>query len=433
MLPDAAAYITLLAGFGAVVLLTAWMPLVLKELPLSVPIIFVFLGTVLFWLPVPGPGPDPIEYGVFTERATELVLIVALMGAGLKLDRPFGWGRWRATWQLLGITMILSIVGLTIAAVLILKLDLPTALLLGAALAPTDPVLASDVQVGPPNSGEEDEVRFALTSEAGLNDGLAFPFVHLAVVLAALAALRPFDWAFEWVAIDIGWKLACGVGLGWLSGHVLGWLIFRIPNRAKLSRTGDGFVALGITFLTYGVAEWLHGYGFVAVFVAAISLRAVERRHKYHEKMHDFMEQMERLMMMVALVLFGGALARGLLAEVDWPAILFTAAAILLVRPAAGLIGLTGIPVSWSERGVMAFYGIRGVGSAYYLAYALNREAFPHPEYLWSVVGLVILVSILMHGATVTPVLRQLDRHTRRRPASASSGEEIRGPRPKGR
>jgi sodium/hydrogen antiporter len=415
MLPDAAAYITLLAGFGGVVLLTAWMPLVLKELPLSVPIIFVVLGAVLFWLPVPGPGPDPIEYGVFTERATELVLIVALMGAGLKLDRPFGWGRWRATWRLLGITMILSIVGLTISAVLILKLDLATALLLGALLAPTDPVLASDVQVGPPNSGEEDEVRFALTSEAGLNDGLAFPFVHLAVVLAGLTALRPYDWAFEWLAIDVAWKLACGVGAGWLCGRVLGWLIFRIPNRAKLSRTGDGFVALGITCLTYGVTEWLHGYGFVAVFVAAISLRAIERRHKYHEKMHDFMEQMERLMMMVMLVLFGGALARGLLAEVDVSAMFFTAAAILLVRPAAGIIGLIGFPAWWSERAVTAFYGIRGVGSAYYLAYALNREAFPNPEYLWSVVGLVILISILMHGATVTPVLRRLDRHSRKR------------------
>ncbi|HEY7797730.1 MAG TPA: cation:proton antiporter, partial [Hyphomonadaceae bacterium] len=235
MLPDAAAYITLLAGFGAVVLLTAWMPLVLKELPLSLPIIFVVLGAVLFWLPVPGPGPDPLEYGVVTERATELVLIVALMGAGLKLDRPFGWGRWAATWRLLGITMPLSILGLTVAAVLVLNLDLATALLLGALLAPTDPVLASDVQVGPPNTGEEDEVRFALTSEAGLNDGLAFPFVHLAVVLAGITVLGPFGWAIEWLAVDLVWKLACGLGAGWLAGRVLGWLIFRIPNRAKLS------------------------------------------------------------------------------------------------------------------------------------------------------------------------------------------------------
>ena len=135
----------------------------------------MLLGVGLFWLPVPGPGPNPVEHKAIAERATEFVVIIALMGAGLKLDRRLGWRRWAATWRLLGFTMPLSILALTVAAVIVLDLDLPTALLLGALLAPTDPVLASDVQVGPPNSGEEDEVRFALTSEAGLNDGLAFP------------------------------------------------------------------------------------------------------------------------------------------------------------------------------------------------------------------------------------------------------------------
>ena len=400
-----------------VVLLTAWLPLLLKELPLSLPIICVVLGVGLFWLPVPGPGPNPIEHEAIAERATEFVVIIALMGAGLKLDRRIGWRRWAATWRLLGFTMPLSILALTAAAVIVLDLDLPTALLLGALLAPTDPVLASDVQVGPPNSGEEDEVRFALTSEAGLNDGLAFPFVQLAIVLAGLVTLDDtFPSALEWFAVDVLWKLACGLAAGWICGRILGWLIFRIPNRAKISRTGDGFVALGITCLTYGLTEMLHGYGFIAVFVAALSLRNIERRHKYHEKLHDFIEQLERLMMMVVLVLFGGALARGMLAELDWAAVVFTGAAILVIRPLSGIIGLIGFPGSWGERSVMAFYGIRGVGSAYYLAYALNREDFGRPEYLWSVTGLVILVSIFLHGATVTPAMRQLDHLRTRRP-----------------
>ncbi len=144
------AYIIVLAGFGAVVLLTAWAPLFLKELPLSLPIICVCIGVVLFLMPVPGVAPLPLEHLEFTERATELVVIVALMGAGLKLDRPFGWSRWTATWRLLGPTMLLTIAGVTFLAVTVLGFDLPTALLLGAVLAPTDPVLASDVQVGPP-------------------------------------------------------------------------------------------------------------------------------------------------------------------------------------------------------------------------------------------------------------------------------------------
>ena len=412
---ETGAYIAVLSGFGAIILLTAWLPLLLKKLPLSLPIIFVGLGAILFWLPVPGTAPDPMQHGSFAEKATELVVIVALMGAGLKLDRPFGRRRWAATWRMLGITMPLSIMGLTAAAVMLLKLDLATALLLGALLAPTDPVLASDVQVGPPNSGEEDEVRFALTSEAGLNDGLAFPFVHLAILLAGLQTVEQMpNAALEWLVVDVIWKLACALAIGWLFGSVLGWLIFQIPNRAKLSRTGDGFVALGITFLTYGATEMLHGYGFVAVFMAAISLRAVERRHEYHQKLHDFVEQMERLMMMVLLVLFGGALIRGLLTELDGAAIMFTGAAILIIRPVTGVLGLIGARGSWPERFVIAFYGIRGVGSAYYLAYALNREAFAMPEYLWSVAGLTILVSILLHGTTVTPVMRGLDRHRAR-------------------
>jgi len=185
------AYVVVLAGFGAVVLMTAWLPLILKELPLSLPIICVLIGLALFLSPVPGAAPLPLEHPELTERATELVVIVALMGAGLKLDRPFGWRRWGATWRLLGPTMLLSIAAMTALAVALLGFDLPTALLLGALLAPTDPVLASDVQVGGPNSDEEeDEVRFALTSEAGLNDGLAFPFVHLAVALAGLTSCR---------------------------------------------------------------------------------------------------------------------------------------------------------------------------------------------------------------------------------------------------
>lgn len=404
------AYVIVLAGFGAVVLLTAWAPLFLKELPLSLPIICVCIGVVLFLMPVPGVAPLPLEHLEFTERATELVVIVALMGAGLKLDRPFGWSRWTATWRLLGPTMLLTIAGVTFLAVIVLGFDLPTALLLGAVLAPTDPVLASDVQVGPPDSGEEDEVRFALTSEAGLNDGLAFPFVHLAIVLVALPSLSGAGWALDWLLVSVVWKIGAGVAAGWICGRVLGWLIFRMPRTANLSRTGDGFVALGVTCLTYGLTEMLQGYGFLAVFVAALSLRAIERHHDYHQHMHTFIEQLERLMMMVLLVLFGGALARGVLAELDWPAILFTVAVILLVRPVAGWVGLLGFAGSRLERGVIAFYGIRGVGSAYYLAYALNAGSFHRPDYLWSLVGVVVLVSIILHGITVTPVMRGLDR-----------------------
>ncbi len=218
-------------------------------------------------------GSNPLENRYITERMTEFVVIVALMGAGLKLDRPVGWRSWMITWRLIGIAMPLTIAGIALLGWELLGLGLASALLLGAALAPTDPVLASDVQVGPPQSGEEDDVRFALTSEAGLNDGLSFPFVYLAIAIS-LSHVTGEPWLRQWLLVDVVWKLAAGIGVGWLVGKVMGYLTFRLPKRAQLSRSGDGFVALGITCLGYGLTELANGYGFVGVFVAALTLRS---------------------------------------------------------------------------------------------------------------------------------------------------------------
>jgi NhaP-type Na+/H+ or K+/H+ antiporter len=403
-------YIVVLAGFGAVVLLTAWLPMLLKELPLSLPIVCVAIGAAIFSIPGIGIAPHPQEFPGITERLTEFVVIIALMGAGLKLDRPLAWATCALTWRLLGLAMPLSILAFAVLAHLLLGVGAATAILLGAALAPTDPVLASDVQVGPPGEGLEDEVRFTLTSEAGLNDGLAFPFVHLAIALA-LASRTGEPWLLEWFSVAVVFKVAVGVGVGWILGRVLGWLTFRLPNRAKLSRTGDGFVALGVTCLVYGLTEIVHGYGFLAVFVAALGLRAAERNSKYHEKLHDFIEQLERLMMMILLVMFGGVIAHGgLFRPLTAEAVVFALIAIFLIRPLSGWISLLFRKQRADEKAVISFFGIRGLGSAYYLAYALNHGPFEKPDLLWATAGLIVLVSILLHGTTVTPVMRYLDR-----------------------
>ena len=196
-------YIVTLTILGLVVLLTAWLPMVMRKMPLSLPIACLVIGALLAWSPLPLlPRFNPLESREFTERMTEIVVIVALMGAGLKLDRPIGWRRWATAWRLLGIAMPLTIAALAFLGSWILSLGVASALLFGASLAPTDPVLASDVQVGAPKTGEEDEVRFALTSEAGLNDGLSFPFVHLAIAIA-LAAKEGGDLFAHWAMIDI--------------------------------------------------------------------------------------------------------------------------------------------------------------------------------------------------------------------------------------
>lgn len=406
-------YILLLIGGGVLILLVAWLPMVLRALPLSLPMVCVALGVALFQV-LPGSEPLPWRFPQATERLTEIIVIVALMGSGLKLDRRLGWRSWSLTWRLLGISMPLSILGIALIGHAWLGLGLAVAVLLGAVLAPTDPVLASDVQVGPPDSGVEDEVRFALTSEAGLNDGLAFPFVNLAIALVATLALGSGEGlaalAAEWLAVDVAWKLLAGTLVGWASGAALGWLTFRLPGWSRIARTGDGFVALGATLVAYGLAEAAHGYGFVAVFVAALALRDAERRHAFHERLHDFAEQTERLLMMALLVLFGGALAGGLLDALTGAGALEALGFVFLVRPAAGLAGLRGAPHPLRERAAIAFFGIRGLGSFYYLAYAANRVPLPEAEVLWALVGFTVLVSIMLHGMTVTPAMRWLDR-----------------------
>ncbi|WP_207541320.1 cation:proton antiporter, partial [Sabulicella rubraurantiaca] len=401
-------YILLLTGTGVLILLVAWLPMVLRELPLSLPMFCVAFGFVAFGLSS-GDTPDPLAYPEATERLTEIVIIIALTGAGLKLDRPFRWRTWSTTWRLLVIAMPLTIIGIAAVGHWFLGFGLATALLLGGALASTDPVLAADVQVGPPRSGEEDEVRFTLTAEAGFNDGLSFPFVHLAVAAMARGNLSG-PWLLDWAVGEVAWKVGAGVVVGLAIGRALGWLLFRVPNRAGLSRTGEGFVALGITFLAYSLTELAHGYGFLAVFVAALAVRSAEREHEYHERLHDFVDQTERLMMMVLLVLFGGALAGGLLNALTWEGAAAVLIFLFVVRPAAGMVSLVGSPHPFGERAAVAFFGIRGIASFYYLAYALSEERFERPDEMWAVVGFTVMVSILLHGATVTPAMRWLDR-----------------------
>lgn len=339
-------------------------------------------------------------------------MLVSLMGAGLKIDRPVGLKRWAVTWRLLGIAMPLTILAVTVLGLYGLGFGLAMALLLGAAMAPTDPVLASDVQTGPPKSGEDGEVRFGLTSEAGLNDALAFPFVNLAI-LASVGGLTSAAAIGGWLAVDVAWKLAAGLVMGLLMGRFIGWLIFR-ESRKSLSRAGDGLVALGATLIAYAATEVVHGYGFLAVFVCALTIRASERDHDFHAQMHDFSDQIERLLMMLVLVLFGGALANGLFDALTWIDAGIGLAILLIVRPVAGFVSMIGSPIRGRDRALLAFLGIRGLGSVYYVAYALSHGEFGNSERLWAITGFVILGSIVIHGITSTPLMRWIDRSSQK-------------------
>ena len=409
---------------GASLLLAIVLPALLDRWAISAPMVLVAVGIVIGLTPLPDGLPlDPQENRAAIEHVTELAVLVALMGVGLAIDRPLelrnraSWRRWNPTWRLLGITMPLCIAGVALLG-WGAGLAPAAALLLGAVLAPTDPVLASDVQVAGPQTGdhevdEADELRFTLTSEAGLNDGLAFPFVYAAILLATEGAVQ--HWALEWVWFYLFGKVALGVLAGLLVGRVLAYVAFRSESPSlRVAERGESLLALAALVTAYGVGEVVGGYGFLAVFVCAMTFRSAERDHEYHAAMHEVAERLERLLTLFVLLVLGIALTRGLLASLDWRGVAIGLALIFLVRPAAGLLGLAPLGSRTSrltgpQRWAAAFFGVRGVGSIYYLAYAAGEVPEFGADWLWSTVGFTIVASVLVHGALASPVMRRVD------------------------
>ncbi|PFG33190.1 cation:proton antiporter [Sanguibacter antarcticus] len=421
----------LFLAVGLATLAAALLPRILGRVPVSVPMVFLAAGMVGFALLPQLPNPDPLVHDDLALHLTEVCVILSLMGAGLALNRPVGWRRWSTTWRLLGITMPLSMLAVGLLGWAALGVGAASAVLLAAVLAPTDPVLATEVQVSEPVArpdAVDDEARFALTSEAGLNDGLAFPFTYAAIGIA-VAGVAPDGWLGHWLLVDVVWRLGVGVLGGLAVGWLFGKLFFStVSERLRLTESAEGFVALAATFLAYGATELAEGYGFVAVFVCACSIRAAERAHGYHAVLHSFVEQIERLLTVVVLVLLGGAVSRGLLSGIGWREVGVAAAVILVVRPVAGWIGLSRGKTGPRERGVIAFFGVRGVGSLYYVAYALHSAPFPDARDLWAIVGLVVVGSIVVHGALATPAMAALDARRARRAPTSDDGSVERTP-----
>jgi len=412
------------AAIGIATLAAALLPRLLGKAPLSMPMVFLAAGIVAFAVIPDLPNPSPIEHNEIALHLTEVCVLLSLMGAGLALNRPVSWRGWSSTWRLLAIAMPISMIAVGFLGWAGLGLGVASAFLLAAALAPTDPVLATEVQVTEPvvqtdrdedddlpsPETQDDEARFAITSEAGLNDGLAFPFTYAAIAIS-LVGIAPAGWLGQWFLVDVLWRGAVGLIIGLLVGWALGKLFFsRRAESLGIVERAEGFVALAATFLAYGVTELAEGYGFIAVFVCACTIRAMERQHGYHGILHKFIEQVERLLTVVVLVLLGGAIARGLFADIGWAEVGLALAFLLIIRPIAGFIGLSPGKTGFRERAVISFFGVRGVGSLFYVAYALQHGDFPEGERLWAIVGLVVVASIVIHGIAATPVMAVLDR-----------------------
>ncbi|MFT2007031.1 cation:proton antiporter [Pontibacter sp. 13R65] len=401
-------YIIATTVIGIAALSMAWVPRLTERTFISYPIIYLLVGMFVYWVPFDLPSPNPIRGETYAVHLTELSVIISLMGTGLKIRRKFSLQHWRIPFRLVSITMLLSIGALALLGWSLLGFSVAAAVLLGAVLAPTDPVLAEQVQVGPPDEKEEDVVRFSLTSEAGLNDGSAFPFTWLAVVLAT-TAVSGSNWLADWIMRDLLYRIAAGVFMGYAIGRVLAYLVFTLPRKTSFPKASDGFLALSATLVSYGFTEFVHGYGFIAVFVTALTLSSFEKDDEYHVEMHDFINQIERIVMVILLMLFGGSIVSGLLDHLTWQGALIGLAFLFIIRPLSTLPSLVGTHSSRQEKLAICFFGIRGIGSFYYLSFALSKHNFEEVDQLWSIVGFIVMVSIILHGLTASRAMRQLD------------------------
>ena len=392
----------------------------------AAPVIYVVAGALLALSPLALPVLDPmgseLEIKVI-EHASELIVIISLAGAGLAIDRPVGWRSWAPAWRLLLVTMPLTVAAIAWGAVALAGLPLAAALLLGASLAPTDPVLARSVQVGAPTEGGEDDVRLGLTAEAGLNDGLAFPFVYLAIAVAGLPALAmpgwdsvwSQDWLHEWAAFDLLYRVAVGVLVGIGAGTALAWIIHEIGDGSgEGADRGEnaGLTVLAATFIAYGLAEAVSGYGFLAVFVAARAGRRFSARDRelteYNRHPHLFSVQFESILLALLLLWFGGLVATGLLEGLTMAEAMLAVIVLFVVRPLAGWAALVGYRARGLEKLALAFFGIRGMGTVFYVAYGQTHADFDSMEAVWRIAGLAILLSIVVHSVAAAIVMRRI-------------------------
>lgn len=391
-------YHIFLAALGLAIVLAYWLPRFVSGREPAASALLIGLGYVAMVASGNAIEVNPITLPKPWEIVSELCVIVGLFGVGLRIDRLSSRGLWRPTIRLLTIAMPLCIAAVALSGWAIGGLTLAGALLLASVLAPTDPVLAGDVQVGPPLEGGEHPVRFALTTEAGLNDGLAFPFVYLALAIAAAGTVTP-ELLGTWLARDVAYKFVVGT----LSGIALGWLLAKIlfdwPRKNALADTESAVTAFAGVLIVYGITELIEGYGFIAAFVAGITLRRSESKHAFHAKLHDFSQSIEHVLTSILLVALGAAIP-ALLPHLSWQGVAIGLALIFVIRPLTAWIALRDALPTRRERAVVAFYGVRGIGSIYYIGYACSHIDMVDEAALWAIVAFTIVVSTIIHGFT---------------------------------
>jgi sodium/hydrogen antiporter len=442
-------FLSWMAVAGAVLLVIALSSAYVRHMPVSTSALYLGLGLLL------GPAGlgllriDLIEESSVLEHLTEIAVIVSLFVGGLKLRLPFSDGAWSAAYRLAGPVMLASICGVAALLHLAFGIPLPVSFLIGAVLAPTDPVLASTVSVS--DAADNDRMRYGLSGEAGFNDGAAFPFVVFSLMWIEASDLG--GWVGWWALHRIVWAVPAGLLFGFFLGKYIGRLSIWLRSRHRETEAPNDFLAMALIALAYVGAEAAGAWGFLSVFAAGLGFRRAEvkvvrenpvvppkpepsvpEKHDEHAPAEEairsqireedlehpatasgvvisdiisFGDTVERLMEILLVVTVGICVAL----YWDWRALPVALFLFVLLRPAAVMTMLAGTPTGRYQRLLMAWFGIRGIGSLYYLTYAINHGLVAGREDAAGITLSVVALSVLVHGMTSQPILAVYERY----------------------
>ncbi|OUS79173.1 cation:proton antiporter [Pseudomonas putida] len=438
-------FIVWFAMLGAVLLLLSLSSSYLRWIPVTTSVVCLGLGMALGTSGLGFLQLDLSKSSGWMEHLTEVAVLFSLFFSGLKLRLPLRNRSWLSAFYLAGPVMLLCIGGVTLVLHYGLSLGWGVSVLIGAILAPTDPVLATLVQVV--DAQDDDPVRFSLSGEAGLNDGVAFPFVILGLFLQQDTGQA---WFSSWLPKDMLWAVTAGLLLGYWMRRGLGklTLFLRLRNDDSTVSPND-YLALALIALAYVSAETIQAYGFLAVFAAGLGLRQAEVQtsnspedpaaehlvqpvvgHQHVAPEQAVRGDVEGLddsqvaagIMLGDMLAFGSLIERAmevflvtmlgvvLIEHWDWRALPVAGALFLLMRPLSVFLFPVRGMLNVRQRGLLGWFGIRGIGSFYYLFYALNHGLLPAlAAQSISLVLSVVALSILLHGLSVQPLLAKYE------------------------
>jgi len=393
-------YIAILLCFGLSMVSMAYIPILSRKLKITYTLPILVVGVLLYQLGVPLQWPEVVWDNKWVKVFTEIIVIISLMGAGLKIGFRYGRDHWKNPLRLIHTTMPLYMVGIFLLAHYLIGMDGPTSLLLAAVCAPTDPVMASELQLEKHGTDAKRNtgMRYVLTAEAGLNDGMAFPFVFMAVLWNDGGGLD----LWEWTGYYLLFKILIGAAIGCIFGYLYSWSI-KLWGSDRTYSTISGFVAVALAVASFALAEAASGYGFLSAFFTGLFAQYHNHTKKDdHSKkeMVVFIEETEKFLTIIFILLFGGLLANGLLDHSSGMGALVALLIVVVLRPLTGFLGMARSNYGSYEKWAIAFFGIKGIGSFFYLAYALTQSEFRAANELYSITAWVVLVSVVVHGLT---------------------------------